>query len=68
MDNIIVYSNDCPKCKVLKAKLTNTGIKFTETSNFDYLQEKGILNLPVMQIGNELYQYVEAIKWINEKV
>lgn len=65
MNNIILYSNGCPKCNVLKSKLESKKIKFTETDNFSKLEEMGVKSLPIMEIDGKFLTFVEANTWIN---
>ena len=67
MKEIILYSNGCPKCKVLKSKLERKKIEFTETDDFSKLQSQGIQSLPIMEIDGEILTFVEANNWINNQ-
>ena len=39
---IILYSTNCPKCKILEKKLTEKNIKFTKNNNVIEMSELGI--------------------------
>lgn len=65
MNNLILYSNGCPKCNVLKSKLKNKKIEFTETKDFSKLQNKGLQSLPIMEVDGKFLTFVEANTWIN---
>lgn len=64
---IILYSTNCPKCKILEKKLTEKNIKFTKNNNVIEMTELGIDQVPVLSIGGKLLSFVEANKWINER-
>lgn len=64
-EDIILYSNGCPRCKVLKEKLNASNIKFSENSNIDKMLSMGINDVPVLEISKELLNFAEAVKWIN---
>ncbi len=78
MDSIItLYSNDCPKCKVLEAKLNSKGIKFSKNADVAQLASFGMRSLPVLKIeeaegnhGNEprYLTFVEANGWVNKQL
>lgn len=69
MDNaIILYSTGCPKCNVLKKKLSNAGIEYTEENNIKIMEELGIDAVPVLKVGNKMLSYIEAVNYINEGV
>ncbi len=64
---IILYSTNCPKCKILEKKLTEKNIKFTKNNNVIEMTELGIDQVPVLSIDGKLLNFVEANKWINER-
>lgn len=78
MDSIItLYSNDCPKCKVLEAKLNSKGIKFSKSADIAQLVSFGVRSLPVLKIekaegknGTEprYLMFMEANRWVNEQL
>ena len=65
--NIILYkSNTCPQCKVVKAKLENKGIPFTEELDVDAMTAKGIKHIPTLEVDGERMVDIGTInKWIN---
>ena len=66
MSEIILYSTGCPKCEVLKKKLTDKQISYKENSDTDTMIELGIDQVPVLSVNGILLIFSEAIKWINE--
>lgn len=64
---ITLYSTECPKCKVLKKKLTEMNIDFTVSSDIDYLLSKGIKQAPVLDIDGNFMTFEDAIAWIKER-
>lgn len=63
--NIILYTIDCPRCKVLEKKLQQKGINYSICNDIKIMTEKNIQELPVLSIDEKLYQYKEALNWIN---
>lgn len=45
-----LYSNGCPKCRVLKEKLDASGIDYEESNDASFLEKQGILSFPAMEI------------------
>ena len=66
MDNIILYSTNCPKCKVLEKKLIQKNIQYTKIENLDILREKGFTFLPVLEVGSSAFNFKEAVDYINK--
>lgn len=62
---IILYSTGCPKCKVLKHKLEETGIAYTENNAVDEMLSLGIAQVPVLSVDGELLDFKLAVEWTN---
>lgn len=64
---MILYSNDCPKCKVLKAKLDEKNLTYKVSTDFTFLLQHGFTSLPVLEINEQLYNFTEAVKILKEE-
>lgn len=62
-----LYTIHCPKCEVLKTKLTQKGIEFVENTNVDEMKAKGIETVPYLDTPEGLLNFSQAVKWINEQ-
>lgn len=60
---MIFYSNDCPKCKILKAKLDQKNIAYETCSDMDVMIDKGFNSMPILEIDGEILNYLEAVNW-----
>ena len=63
--DVILYSTDCPKCKVIKKKLDNANINYCIINDIDKMTELGINEVPVVSVNGEMMNFVDANKWIN---
>lgn len=63
---IILYSTGCPRCNVLKQKLDSKKIEYTIFHDIDAMLDKGITNVPMLEVEDRLMTYPEALKWLNE--
>lgn len=63
---IILYSTNCPKCKILEKKLKEKNIEFLVSNDINKLIERGFQEAPVLQIDEEYMNFGKAVKWINE--
>lgn len=63
--NVILYSTGCPKCVVLKNKLTSKGIGYKEVNDIEYMTELGFMEVPVLEVDGERMNFVEANDWVN---
>lgn len=64
--NITLYSTGCPQCKVLKTKLDAAGIQYNTVSDQATMVAMGFHSAPILQVDNENYKFVDAIRWIRE--
>lgn len=62
---IVVYSNDCPRCKVLKKKLDEKQLLYTVFDDVDKMVEMGIESVPMLSINGIMLNFNDAVSWIN---
>lgn len=62
-----IYSTGCPKCKILKAKMEQKGLKYEECQDVSRMEELGIRSVPVLEVDGKLLTFVEAVQYINER-
>jgi glutaredoxin len=66
MTSIVLYTIDCPKCKILESKLNLKNISYEVFKDKDKMIEKGLSTMPVLEVDGQLLDFGKAIKWINE--
>lgn len=60
----VFTSPTCPKCKILKSKLKEKGIKFEESQ--DYGRMQGLMSLPALELEDGTLQtYEYAMLWLS---
>lgn len=62
---ITLHTTNCPKCKVLEAKLMEKSIPYIINENVDSMLELGIRNAPSLEIEDKILDFSEAVKWVN---
>jgi glutaredoxin-related protein len=67
MEEIILFSNGCPRCKVIEAKLKQKCIQYNHVTDLDILIKKGFMTMPMLQVGDKIMNFTEANNWINER-
>ena len=65
-NNIILYTIDCPKCKVLEQKLKAKDIKYKAFTDVDEMIKKGLSTMPVLEVNGNILDFSAAVKWVNE--
>ena len=66
--NVILYSTGCPKCNILKKKLTDAKIDYKVVEDVDVMVSKGLKEVPWLEVDGNLMNFVDSSKWINERV
>lgn len=66
---VVLYTNHCPLCNMLKDLLINKNIEYIEETDVNKMIELGLANSPMPRLGvdDSILTYKEALKWINEK-
>lgn len=59
-----LYSNNCPKCKILKEKLDSKHIQYILNTNVDEMIEKGFTFVPVLEVSGKYLNFAESLKYI----
>ena len=55
-------------CEMLKDKLKEKKIEFVTVSDVNSILAKGIQNVPVLEVNNELLDTRKALAWVQDYV
>lgn len=70
-DEIVLYTLNCPKCKVLELKLKKGGIGYSTVENADEIIEIGkkhnISSAPFLRVNDTFLDFSQAIKYVNDR-
>lgn len=64
---IILYSTGCPRCEVLKKKLAEKSVSYTEVTSVEDMLALGIKEVPVLSVNETLMNFKEAVDWVNNQ-
>lgn len=64
-DEIVLYSTGCPKCSILKRKLDENGITYTEVNDADLMLAKGMVSVPMLEVDGDIMDFANAVRWVN---
>lgn len=68
MEGITIYAAEgCPKCAALKKQLDEKSITYSVCSDVDYMLSRGFDYIPMLEVGNEVMNYKQALKWVREQ-
>lgn len=64
MDEVILYSTGCPKCKELKMYLKLAGIKnYREVNDVNAILSDGFSEVPALSVNGEKMETKDAFEW-----
>lgn len=63
----ILYSTNCPMCKMLEALLKQKKIDFVINSNEDEMIRLGFQSAPMLDVDGAVMNCREAMAWANEQ-
>lgn len=66
-ESVILYEHGCPRCKVLKSKLDQKGIKYENITDVEAMKRKGFTEAPKLEVNGVIYDFKEATEWIKEQ-
>jgi len=64
---VILFSNHCPQCRVLEAKLKQKGIEYQEINDIDLMLEKGFKSMPMLEVDGIIMNFTQSNTWIKER-
>lgn len=64
---VLFYSTNCPKCKVLAKKMEQKGIEYKEINDINVMLSKGIKTAPALEINGKVMDFSESVKWVNNQ-
>ena len=64
MGKVILYEHGCPRCKVLKTKLDQSGIEYEIVNDIEIMKAKGFNEAPKLEVGDIIYDFKEAVDWL----
>ena len=65
---VILYSNHCPCCEVIRQQLTACRIPHEVVTDTQLMLDLGMTHLPMLRVGEELMNYPAALRWLKERM
>jgi hypothetical protein len=63
--DIIFYSTDCPKCKILKKKLDSKNLIYSLVDDVDTMLDLGLMSAPALSVDGKLMDFLDAVNFVN---
>ena len=64
---VTLYSTGCPKCKILTQKLNEKNVEFDVVDDVDLMISKGFTSMPMLEVDGNVMNFMNAVKWNNER-
>lgn len=64
--DVKLYSTHCPKCMVLEKKLQQKNIAFEEINDVAVMEEKGFMQVPMLEVDGKVMDFIQANDWIKK--
>ena len=64
--SVVLYTNHCPCCEVLEAKLKAAGIQYRAVDDVRLMLEMGLTTMPMLETDDMMMNYPAALKWLEE--
>lgn len=64
---VVLYEHGCPRCKVLKMKLDQSGIEYENVNDIEVMKAKGFAEAPKLEVDGVVMNFKEAVEWIKEQ-
>lgn len=62
---MILYTTDCPKCKILEKMMDRAEMEFTKETNIDKLINLGFKSAPILEVEPQVYlPFESAISYV----
>ena len=65
--SVVLYSTNCPKCKVLEKKLDSIGVDYTIITDEDLMISKGFSSAPMLEVDGNIMDFGNAVRWAKEQ-
>lgn len=63
---VVLYSTHCPKCNVLTTKLNSKNVQYTEVTDINVMESKGIKSVPMLEVDSQMMDFKKAVDWIKD--
>lgn len=63
---ITLYHINSAQCKTVKQKLIEKKIQYNEITDVDEILKFHILQVPTLEVEEERYEFIQALKWLNK--
>lgn len=63
---LVLFTNGCPKCKILEERLDEKNITYISKHNPQVLKDNNLISFPALQVNEKILSFYEAICFLKE--
>lgn len=64
MQEITLYTTNCPRCTVLEQKLKTSGLSYTVENDTNKMIALGLKSAPALSVDGKLMDFPTAFNWL----
>ena len=64
--HIILYSTDCPRCKLVKQMLDIHHVPYTEITDKQAILDRDFDSVPMMDVNGKMMDYSGILTWLEQ--
>ena len=64
---IRLYSTYCPQCRALEMKLDKANIEYEICDDVELMKKMGFQAAPILETPDGVFNFSQAVKWVNSK-
>lgn len=61
---LILYTNHCPRCKVLEQKLKEKNIAYETCTDVKKMLDMGMKEAPMLEVDDRLLEFKDAMQYV----
>lgn len=65
---LILYSTNCPKCRMLEAALKNKKASYEKCEDVQTMINMGLMEAPALMVDGNILSYSDAMKYVMEEM
>ena len=65
---IKLYTTHCPRCQTLEIKLNRAGLKYEVCEDAEEMKARGFKAAPVLETDDGIFNFMDAIKCVNQRL
>ncbi len=62
---IVLYSTNCPQCKMLEMALKKKGLNYSLVIGAEEIRKRGYRSAPILEKDGSTMSFAEAVRWVN---